>query len=192
VEGPSDRIYLRAWIRLQNPELEEGTDYSIMFYGGRLLNHLSADDSEVSEFISLRKLNRHLCVVIDSDKTTANSRINSTKKRVKDEWGPHSGFAWVTAGREIENYVEPEAMLDALNAVAPGKRHALNTDRYAAQISRDRHGRPVADKLKVAHWLVENNRLSLDRLDLRRKIEQICTFIAAANQSTSGVSPTVG
>jgi hypothetical protein len=86
VEGPSDRIYLRAWIRLQNPELEEGTDYSIMFYGGRLLNHLSADDSEVSEFISLRKLNRHLCVVIDSDKTTANSRINSTKKRVKDEW----------------------------------------------------------------------------------------------------------
>jgi len=39
VEGPSDRIYLRHWIAATDPSLIEGTHYSIMFYGGRLLSH---------------------------------------------------------------------------------------------------------------------------------------------------------
>ncbi|MBP5126516.1 ATP-dependent nuclease, partial [Pseudomonas protegens] len=46
VEGPSDRIYINHWIHEISPDLIEGIDYSIMFYGGRLLSHLSADDSE--------------------------------------------------------------------------------------------------------------------------------------------------
>ncbi len=41
VEGPSDRIYLKNWILLLDENLEEGLHYSIMFYGGRLLSHLS-------------------------------------------------------------------------------------------------------------------------------------------------------
>jgi hypothetical protein len=36
VEGPSDRLYLNYWIKGIAPDLEEGTHYSIMFYGGRL------------------------------------------------------------------------------------------------------------------------------------------------------------
>jgi hypothetical protein len=68
VEGPSDRIYVHSWIKMFRPELQEGIDYTIMFYGGRLLSHLAADDREVGEFISLRQLNRHSCVIMDSDK----------------------------------------------------------------------------------------------------------------------------
>ena len=44
VEGPSDRIYLNFWIKHFKPTLIEGIHYSIMFYGGRLLAHLSGDD----------------------------------------------------------------------------------------------------------------------------------------------------
>jgi len=55
VEGPSDRIYLNHWLHTYDSELEEGIHYSIMFYGGRLLNHLSADDNEIKEFISLKR-----------------------------------------------------------------------------------------------------------------------------------------
>ena len=43
VEGPSDRIYIKHWLKLGAPELEEGSDYQIMFYGGRLLSHLTLD-----------------------------------------------------------------------------------------------------------------------------------------------------
>ncbi|SHU60945.1 Uncharacterised protein [Mycobacteroides abscessus subsp. bolletii] len=33
VEGPSDRTYIRRWLQIANPDLQEGIDYSIMFYG---------------------------------------------------------------------------------------------------------------------------------------------------------------
>ncbi len=51
VEGPSERIYLKHWISAVAPELKEGIHYSLMFYGGRLLNHLSAEADEVEAFI---------------------------------------------------------------------------------------------------------------------------------------------
>jgi predicted ATPase len=53
VEGPSDRIYLRSWIGQIDGSLVEGRHYSIMFYGGRLLSHLSAADEETTDFIEL-------------------------------------------------------------------------------------------------------------------------------------------
>jgi hypothetical protein len=79
VEGPSDRVYLRHWLSLADPDLVEGIHYSIMFYGGRLLNHLTAHDPEVDDFISLRRLNRHIAVLIDSDKDRPRAKLNATK-----------------------------------------------------------------------------------------------------------------
>jgi predicted ATPase len=67
VEGPSDRIYLNHWLKAHDPELQEGLHYSIMFYGGRLLNHLSFDDEEINEFIGLRGINQNSIILIDSD-----------------------------------------------------------------------------------------------------------------------------
>ncbi len=64
VEGPSDRIYLREWIRLYDPKLTETIDYSIMHYGGSLLAHLTPDDPDVEEFISLRQLNRNMVILM--------------------------------------------------------------------------------------------------------------------------------
>jgi hypothetical protein len=60
VEGPTDRIYLQQWIKLPRSNLEEGVDYSIMFYGGRLLSHLTPDDEEESAFPSLGRRQRRL------------------------------------------------------------------------------------------------------------------------------------
>ena len=44
VEGPSDRIYINFWLNEIDDSLVEGVHYSIMFYGGRLFSHLTADD----------------------------------------------------------------------------------------------------------------------------------------------------
>lgn len=120
VEGPSDRIYIKHWISAVAPDLREGIEFSIMFYGGRLLSHLSAqdevDESDVNALIELRKINRNLAVVIDSDRKSSIDKINETKNRIIDEV-EKTGVAWVTAGREIENYIAPAAMESALSTV---------------------------------------------------------------------------
>ena len=82
-----------------DPRLIEGVHYSIMFYGGRLLSHLSADDPEVMDFISLRRLNRFIMIVMDSDRSVPRGRLNATKRRVRDEFDRGPGFAWITKGR---------------------------------------------------------------------------------------------
>jgi energy-coupling factor transporter ATP-binding protein EcfA2 len=121
VEGPSDRIYLKHWIDQAQAGLIEGIHYSIMFYGGGLLNHLTSDDEEITDFIRLRRLNRRLAIVIDSDKTSAKKHINETKKRVRDAFDQdeEGGFAWVTEGYTIENYVPYEILREAVSAVHP-------------------------------------------------------------------------
>ena len=180
VEGPSDRVYMREWIRLQDSALGEGIDFSIMFYGGRLLSHLSPTDPEVEDFISLRLVNRNMVVLMDSDKRNASSQINATKQRIVDTWKKEPGFAWVTAGREAENYVPAAAVVEALNVLAAKRAPHKVASRYQQCIGVVK-GAPVADKVKVARWLVAEQKLTLDVLDLHSQVEHLCKFIRQAN-----------
>ena len=91
----------------------------IMFYGGRLLSHLSYDslpadeDSLVTDFISLARLNRNAAIVIDSDRETAEGALNRTKERIREEFERESCLVWITDGRMIENYL-PASLLTRL------------------------------------------------------------------------------
>ncbi len=186
VEGPSDRIYLKHWIESVDADLVEGIHYSIMFYGGRLLSHLSGaddfDDEDVTEFISLKKLNRYSAIMIDSDKEKPRSRINSTKKRIREEFGSGSGFAWVTKGREVENYIEPEILRKAIKAVHPNA-ECLNEmgDYDNCLLIKSKKGKEAsANKVKVAREVVKEQ-TNLDILDLKEKVNQLIEFIRQAN-----------
>jgi putative ATP-dependent endonuclease of OLD family len=115
VEGPSDRIYLRRWIELfSGATLIEGLHYQTVFYGGRLLAHLSASVKDDAEGIQLFRVNRNNLILIDSDKRAFNSQLNDTKKRIISEIKDGGGFAWVTKGREIENYIPVSAFENLL------------------------------------------------------------------------------
>lgn len=104
VEGPSDRNYINHWLGLIAPNLQEGTHYSIMYYGGRTLANLCFDyDWLNTELIPLLRLNTNAFVVIDKDGKKASSNLNNTKIRIQDEIGENN--CWVTKGREIENYL---------------------------------------------------------------------------------------
>ena len=107
VEGPSDRVYLNRWIELWSKgELAEGTHYQIVFYGGRLLSHLSADIQDFNEDgISILKANRNAAILIDSDKHNRQTKINDTKKRIEKEFDEIGAPCWITNGKEIENYI---------------------------------------------------------------------------------------
>lgn len=196
VEGPSDRIYIQHWISAIAPELIESIHYSIMFYGGRLLSHLSADDEEVADFISLRALNRHLALVMDSDKAGPREKINATKARLQSEFSMAEGVSWLTKGREIENYVRPDLLQQSVKGLAGDKYlksgpvgqfdHALHYYRNNFRGRRTRKsGEPDQletdiDKVKVAR-LVCKEPADLEVLDLRDRILDVIQMIKAAN-----------
>lgn len=184
VEGPSDRIYLRYWIGKFAPDLLEGIHYSLMFYGGRLLAHLSARDKEIEEFISLRRLNRFIAIVIDSDRESRDDSLNSTKSRVVEDLSKNegSGYVWVTAGREIENYISPQLLERAIQychkdfARSTGSGQFCRSLRYMTAEEKEKD----ADKVKVAHVVVQSNP-SLDVLDLQTRIGRLVDFIRLAS-----------
>ena len=111
VEGPSDRIYVKRWLELVSPSLIEGRDYSIMFYGGRLLSHLNAErDGVPDELIPILRINQNAIVVMDSDRKSDRDVINETKQRIQKECECNGGICWVTDGREIENYLSENVL----------------------------------------------------------------------------------
>jgi hypothetical protein len=71
VEGPSDRIYLGAWLRLrsaaQNITLIEGSDFSFVFYGGKILSHFAFAEEGPDDFVRLGDVCRFSAVVMDKD-----------------------------------------------------------------------------------------------------------------------------
>lgn len=107
VEGPSDRIYLNRWIDLWSEgKLSEGNHYQCVFYGGRLLSHLSSDEPDlVQDAVAILKVNKNSAIIIDSDKRNNQTPLNDTKKRIIGEVESNGGIAWVTKGKEIENYI---------------------------------------------------------------------------------------
>lgn len=183
VEGPSDRVYLHWWISAMDPRLEEGTHYSIMFYGGRLLSHLNADDEDLGEFISLLRLNRNIVVVMDSDKRTTHSHINETKKRLKREVIESGGIAWVTAGREIENYINESALSSALSTVYPTFANVEKIGRFEQRLSfKDSKGttRTNVDKIRVAREVCAGS-VDWSVLDLKERVSEVVNRIKQAN-----------
>ncbi|MFG1941274.1 ATP-dependent nuclease [Micromonospora tulbaghiae] len=194
VEGPSDRIYLHRWLTLLAPGLVEGIDYSIMFYGGRLLRHISPKDpasgglasasqqAEIEEFISLRRLNRHLVVLIDSDKTSARQHLDPTKKRVEEGFSESSGpgFAWITKCYTIENYVSPEILREAVRAVHPRLQLASQLGQWDQPLKMKTNS--VPDKVAIAHRACKHIGIKdLDRFDLREQVERLISVIDNAN-----------
>lgn len=83
VEGPSDRIFLNKWIELfSENQFHEGTDYRVMFYGGRILSHFSGESpSERPDLVEIFSINRNSAIIIDSDRKNTSSRGNRTPSR---------------------------------------------------------------------------------------------------------------
>ncbi len=109
VEGPSDRTYILRWLNLIDPSLIEGLHFVIMFYGGRLLSHLSFQyDNIISQLIPILRINRNAYVIMDRDGFSSKTKINSTKSRISKELGNRN--YWITKGREIENYLTSKSL----------------------------------------------------------------------------------
>ncbi|MDX8141623.1 AAA family ATPase [Lentzea sp. BCCO 10_0061] len=191
VEGPSDRTYVRRWLELIDPELEEGIDYAVMFYGGKLLAHLTASEKALADFICLRYLNRASAVVIDSDMTSAAMTIGQTKERIRDEYltdDPAPGFAWVTDCYTVENYVSGDVLKVAVEEVHSGTCYDP-VGQWENPLPKSPGG-PRYDKVGIANAVVP--RLlpeHLDVLDLRERVQELRDFVRAANGHSIAPQP---
>lgn len=186
VEGPSDRTYIRRWLELVDADLAEGIHYSIMFYGGKLLSHLSASDAALSEFIALRKLSHASVVVIDSDRKSSRARLGKTKARIKTEFEadvPAPGFAWVTSCYTIENYLPSDKFKHVVDQLYPnGDWKPVN--RWDNPLPMRNKGK--YDKVGISNTLSPKlDSCDLDIFDLRSKIVKLVEFIHAANGGTA-------
>lgn len=155
-----------------------------MFYGGRLLSHLSPNDPDVTDFISLRRLNRNISILIDSDKTSPSAKLSSTKIRVRDEFDDGTGFAWVTHGRVIENYVPVEILRSALKATHSKASMPWAGERWVDPLSPSSLREPpsVVDKVGIARRVVATWEGDATwSTPLRRSVGEVVTFVRAAN-----------
>jgi predicted ATP-dependent endonuclease of OLD family len=204
VEGPSDRIYLNYWIQCFSPELKEKIHYTIMFYGGGLLSHLSVSDSEdeddleqdLTDFISLLKINRNTVIMCDSDKSNKNDSLKPAIERIKAEFEntEFEGFHWITDGREVENYLNPDIVEEII------KQNHRNVDKISGKTiysyfwkykSSKVKRSPNADKINLARKLVKSYPVSKEnfekitnssiKIKLEGWIEKLIHFICKSN-----------
>jgi len=187
VEGPSDRVYLNRWISLwSDREFIEGRDYQIMFYGGRLLSHLSADDeSNIQTEIEMLKINRNACILIDSDKKTTHTKLNATKKRLHNEFSDIGSLCWITKGKEIENYIPSEVVkeyLDSSSSINNVGQFESFFD-YLDSIQSGEGSKFSKPKSVLADKLVPymNEKNMKPMLDLDKKMRMLCDQIANWN-----------
>lgn len=189
VEGPSDRLYLNCWIKSVFPTMVEGIHYSVMFYGGRLASHLSGNDfdEEIDDFISLRRLNRRGVIIIDSDRDTKGARINATKKRLQAEFDNGPGYAWITDGREIENYLPADQVADAIRKTKPSAQSVSKFVKYENVLSiMTRGGKEAqASKIDVARHITRVHKPDFRVLDLDKQIRKLVGFISDSNPGLS-------
>lgn len=187
VEGPTDRIYLKRWIEVAtNGAIEEGLHYQCVIYGGRLLSHLSGSEpkSQSEEAVKIFGLNRHACVLIDSDKRTSKGRINETKRRIRKEVTDMGGIAWITFGKEIENYLTPEVVKSAWKLPKLPRFGEFDDVFEAMDKVRAGEGKKArGDKMKLAERAATLiTKENWKTLDLETQISRLIAYIRKCNQ----------
>ena len=197
VEGPSDRIYFNRWIELWDEELKEGLHYQCVYSGGRLIEGISFDEPgeqsqatddlsaevDVDEFVEALRINRNAVVIMDRDRGH-DEELKSWVNRIEAELEDIRGMAWITAGREIENYVP----LQIIRTLVTKKNFKMENEpgRYDSLfkcIKGPKGGDLSKQKSKIAKWLAAQLTLELiyGLLDLAEKLEAVCDQIRGWN-----------
>jgi len=115
---------------------------------------------------------------MDSDRDAKGKRLNATKHRINQEFKGKEG-AWVTTGREIENYVSAHILRAAAEQVHPGLGSKVKSGQYERALPA-KFGNRTVDKVKIARAVAERDP-DLDVLDLRMQIGRLVQLVETAN-----------
>lgn len=124
-------------------------------------------------------------ILIDSDKIDENASLNETKKRIISEIEAIKGIAWVTKGREIENYIPAEVIskLSGKESI-PQVGQYENFFKYLNPIFNDKgtcysQKKPLLAE-KISPYFTKENISQV--LDLPEKLDSICQRIREWNK----------
>lgn len=187
VEGPSDRVYFNKWVELwSGGELQDGVHFQCLTYGGSVGTHFSGEspgEDRMDALINLLHINRNLIFLTDSDKKEADDEPKSHIQRIAGELDEQDSICWITAGREVENYIPPEAIplvLDdnELDGTAKERRYENNV----AAI-RDFPRKASLRKVALAHDVagVLTRGMLESTLDLAECLDEACAEIRRWN-----------
>lgn len=186
VEGPSDRLYFNRWVELMTAgKLREGAHYQCVFYGGRLLAHLSADppEQQLCDIVQILRVNKNAIIIMDSDKRNSKTRLNGTKTRIRDEMAKMDALCWITKGREIENYVSGVTvawLCQQAEARTVGRYESFST--YLDEIKKGEGHRFLANKVLFAERASRHIQAEhMEVLDLRAQLSEACRRIREWN-----------
>jgi predicted ATP-dependent endonuclease of OLD family len=183
VEGPSDRIYILHWLSvLTDFQYIEGQHFQFMYYGGKLLSHYTAVefDEKTNNLINILTMNRNAIMVMDSDKKTLHSRINDTKRRIRDELKKKGMFCWITKGKEIENYVAAEAVNKLFKCELPQIEPYEQFPDYIGKYDKSFISHKVETARKLCEYITSDNSEGI--LDLSENIIRIYEIIQKWNK----------
>lgn len=150
-----------------------------------MLSHLTGEDDtkNFDNFISLRRLNRRGVIVIDSDKAKKGARLNHTKKRIQEEFDSGPGYAWITEGREIENYLPVDHIKGALSKTHPSATAAGSFGQFdnTLTITTRQQKETQASKVDIAKFIINKFPADLGGYDLKKQIQKLIGFIRESN-----------
>ena len=177
VEGPSDRIYIKKWLAVLFPDLEENIDFTFLYYGGKNLAHYTASEEEEKELINVLLTNRNGYIVMDHDENSEEDPIRQTKQRIRDEFSAKNMGVWVTKGKEIENYLTAKDLNAAFNTKS--LKQVGTYEKFQDYIN-DTEPNFVSKKVSFAKKIAFTEE-SLNYLDLEVKITEMAKFIKKWN-----------
>lgn len=194
VEGPSDCVYLNAWIsEVSGHTLKEGRDYLCAFYGGALLARAQFATAEAAddELVNLLHVNPRVIVVCDSDRDGAGRHLKPRVRRIRAELEKIDGAVmWVTDCKEIENYLPGFVIGQALGITVlpedPGQYEAFfpTATRPGDSYLEKRCARATYDKIDLAIAARPFMRPDVmnDRFDWAARMQQLVQTIRSWNE----------
>lgn len=203
VEGISDVIYLKQFIKAYDDTLVEGVHYTIMMYGGcSHLTHFVVEGADEHK-IKINAINSYFGFCIDSDRKVDKGFLPEiAKQNFVTACKLAEKFCWMTDVREIENLIPPDTWKAAAIQYAKHISQCKDTilddkavqysydwnygDRMKTKVDNGKCQVNINDKIKMAKAVVEifpKDKTDLQKMpELFQNIEKLVKDINTVNQ----------
>lgn len=188
VEGPSDRMYFNKWIKLwTDGELVEGVHYQCLAYGGSCNANVSFEEpDEVAERMAAFRINRNAILLADSDKREEDDNLKIHTERLRGEITDNGGYSWITYGKEVENYLPPQAIrafLDDESIKGPGKFSDVFAYMKSKKGNSAKYKKTALAKKILPH--INSKEMLRQHQDLKSQLDEVVSLIRSWNRVES-------
>lgn len=175
VEGPSDALYVRYWLRChpRGQHLKERRDFTFAFHAGSLLHHVGLGDDAVN----LLAVHPGFFLVADSDRTARNGAVkHQYLQRLIDD-PRFRDRIWVTEPKEVEGYLSDADLTGSVPAQPSSPYDPLGDRLDHLGLARSLSEKKPKLATDVLERMGTPNPTRLQRLDLEARIDALVTFV---------------